>query len=136
MRRRKFIAAIGGAAASPLVARAQQPALPVIGYLSGGMESSDQNYLVAFRQGLGEHRYIVGRNVEVLYRSSETRHDRFPGLAADLVRRGVAMIVATRGHAPALAAQAATSMIRIVLDIGADPVELGLVRSLNRPAAM
>jgi putative tryptophan/tyrosine transport system substrate-binding protein len=115
------------------MARAQQRALPVIGYLSGGTESSDQNYLMAFRQGLGEHGYFVGRNVEVLYRSSETMHDRLPALAADLVRRGVAMIVATRGHAPALAAQAATSTIPIVFDIGADPVELGLVRSLNRP---
>jgi putative ABC transport system substrate-binding protein len=133
MRRREFIAGLAGAAAWPLAARAQLPATPVIGYLSAGTESSDQNYLVAFRQGLGEHGYIVGRDVEVLYRSSETMHDRLPGLAADLVRQRVAMIVATRGHAPALAAQAATSMIPIVFDIGADPVELGLVRSLNRP---
>jgi putative tryptophan/tyrosine transport system substrate-binding protein len=134
MRRREFIAGLGGAATVwPLVARAQQWALPVIGYLSGGTESSDQNYLMAFRQGLGEHGYSVGRNVEVLYRSSGTMHDRLPGLAADLVRREVAIIVATRGHAPALAAQAATSTIPIVFDIGADPVELGLVRSLNRP---
>jgi putative tryptophan/tyrosine transport system substrate-binding protein len=135
MKRRDFIAGLGGAAAWPLTSRAQQPAVPVIGYLSGGTESSDQKYLVAFSQGLGEHGYIVGRNVEVLYRSSETRHDRLPGLAADLVRRGVAMIVATRGHAPALVAQATTSTIPIVFDIGADPVELGLVRSLNRPGS-
>jgi putative ABC transport system substrate-binding protein len=132
VKRREFIAGLG-AAVWPMVARAQQTAMPVIGYLSGGTEGSDQNYLVAFRQGLGEHGYVVGRNVDVLYRFSDAMHDRLPGLAADLVRRGVIMIVATRGHAPALAAQAATSTIPIVFDIGADPVKLGLVRSLNRP---
>jgi putative ABC transport system substrate-binding protein len=133
VRRREFIAGFG-AAAWPVVARAQQATMPVIGYLSGGTESSDQHYLMAFRQGLGEQGYTIGRNVDVLYRFSETMHDRLPGLAADLVRRRVTMIVATRGHAPALAAQAATSTIPIVFDIGADPVELGLVRSLNRPS--
>jgi putative tryptophan/tyrosine transport system substrate-binding protein len=133
MKRREFIAGLAGAVVWPLAARARQRTVPVIGYLSGGTESSDQNYLMAFRQGLGEQDYFVGRNVEVLYRSSETMHDRLPGLADDLIRREVAMIVATRGHAPALAAQAATSTIPIVFDIGADPVELGLVGSLNRP---
>src|ERR1700726_3202806 len=132
MRRRDFIAGLG-AAAWPFVARAQQRTLPVIGYLSGGTERSDESYLVAFRQGLSERGYVIGQNVEILYRSSETRNDRLPGLVAELVRRGVAMIVATRGQAPALLAQAATSTIPIVFDIGADPVELGLVGSLNRP---
>jgi putative ABC transport system substrate-binding protein len=132
MRRREFIAGLAGAAAWPLAARAQQ-APPVIGYLSGGTENSDRNYIAAFRRGLGEYGYVAGQNVEILFRWSETRNDRLSALATDLVLRKVSVIVATRGHAPALAARSATSTIPIVFNIGVDPVGLGLVDSLNRP---
>jgi putative ABC transport system substrate-binding protein len=134
MRRREFIAGLGGAAAAwPLAVGAQQPALPVIGYLSGGTESGDQSFTDAFRQGLNEQGYVERRNVEILYRWAEMRNDRLPALAADLVDRRVAIIVATRGNAPALAALSASKTIPIVFSIGADPVELSLVASLNRP---
>jgi putative tryptophan/tyrosine transport system substrate-binding protein len=135
VKRRKFIAGIGGAVSWRLTARAQQRALPVIGYLSGGTKASDRDYIGSFRRGLGEQGYVEGRNVKILFRWAETRNDRLLALATELVRRRVAVIVAIRGHAPALAAQSATTAIPIVFDIGADPVELGLVASLNRPGA-
>jgi putative tryptophan/tyrosine transport system substrate-binding protein len=107
MRRREFIALIGGAAAWPHGARAQQQALPVIGFLSGGAEGPLRSTTAAFHQGLGESGFIEGRNVEILYRWAETHNDRLPALAADLVRRRVAVIVATASPGAALAAKSA-----------------------------
>jgi len=133
MRRRDFIAGLGSAAAWSLVARAQQSAMPVIGYLSGNTEIGNRPAAAAFRKGLGEEGFVEGWNVEILYWWAETQYDRLPALANDLVRRRVSVIVATSVIGAARAAKSATATIPIVFQTGLDPVESGLVASLNRP---
>src|SRR5499425_3038762 len=128
MKRREFITLLGGAAAWPHAARAQQPKVPVIGYLGGGAQN-----VSVFRQSLAEAGYVVGRNAAIEYRFAEGQYDRLPAMASELVRREVTVIVATGGTAPALAAKAATATIPIVFSVTDDPVALGLVVSFARP---
>ena len=134
IRRRKFLATLGGAVvAAPLPARAEHLAMPVIGLIDSDAPEKHTNLLRAFRQGLKETGYVEGRDVGIEYRWSDGQYDRLPQLAADLVRRQVTVITTIDGSSSALAAKAATSTIPVVFRIGADPVALGLVASMNWP---
>jgi len=134
MQRREFITALGGAAAMwPFATSAQQPVVPKIGYMSSRSLADSSLLVAAFRKGLSEAGYVEGQNLAVEYRWAEGQYDRLPALAADLVQRGVSVLVATGGEPSALAAKGATSSIPFVFITGGDPVKIGLVESINRP---
>jgi putative ABC transport system substrate-binding protein len=136
MRRREFIAGLGSVTASwPLTARAQQPGIPVVGFVNGGSAVASTGYVAAFRKGLSENGYVDGQNVTVEYHWLEGQYDRLPALMADLVRRRVSVIATPGSDATAPAAKAATATIPIVFGVAQDPVKLGLVASLARPGS-
>src|SRR3954464_636728 len=135
MKRREFITLVGGATAWPVVSRAQQPAMPTIGLLNGVSFESYADRIQAIRDGLREAGFVEGQNIRIEYRSSNGQYDLLPPLAAELVLMQVKAIVAVATSWPAIAAKAATSTIPIIFAFGGDAVDVGLVRSLNRPDA-